>query len=82
MEPVSHLVFLKFTDLSDTGDDAATLFVSQFIVYHVPRRKLSKREIKVSTKPWITKYILAKIRYKGKLYSKIIMNKHSNLNLT
>ena len=84
MEPVSHLVFLSFTDLSDTGADAATLWsdISQFIVYHVPRRKLSKREIKVSTKPWITKYILAKIRYKGKLYSKIIMNKHSNLNLT
>ena len=25
MEPVSHLVFLSFTDLSDTGADAATL---------------------------------------------------------
>ena len=29
--------------------------ISQFINYHVnvPRRKLSKREIKLSTKPWI-----------------------------
>ena len=27
--------------------------ISQFINSHVPRRKLSKREIKLSTKPWI-----------------------------
>ena len=36
--------------------------ISQFINSHVPRRKLSKHEIKSSTKPWITKPILAKIR--------------------
>ena len=37
--------------------------ISQFINYHVnvPLRKLSKREIKLSTKPWITKHVLAKI---------------------
>ena len=52
-------------------------YISQFINYHVPHRKFSKQEIKVSTKAWITKYILAKIRYKDKLYSKI-NNKHSN----
>ena len=46
--------------------------ISQFINSHVPRRKLSKREIKLSTKPWITKPIFAKIRYRDKLYSKII----------
>ena len=45
--------------------------ISQFINYHVPRRKLSKREFKLSTKPWITKHILANIRYRDKkLYSK------------
>ena len=47
----------------------------------MPRRKLSKREIKLSTKPWITKPILAKIRHRDKLYSKIIRCKHSNPNL-
>ena len=31
--------------------------ISQFINSHVPRRKLSKREIKLSTLPWITKPI-------------------------
>ena len=55
--------------------------ISQFINSHVPRRKLSKREIKLSTKPWITKPILAKIRYRDKLYSKIIRCKHSNPDL-
>ena len=55
--------------------------ISQFINYHVPRSKLSKREIKLSTKPWMTKPILAKIRYKDKLYYKIIRCKHSNPNL-
>ena len=55
--------------------------ISQFINSHVPRRQLSKREIKLLTKPWITKPILAKIRYKDKPYSKIIRCKHSNPNL-
>ena len=32
----------------------------KFTNYHVPCRKLSKDEIKLSTKPWITKHILAK----------------------
>ena len=38
--------------------------ISQVINYHVnvPHRKLSKREIMLSTKPWITKHVLAKIR--------------------
>ena len=40
--------------------------MSQFINSHVPRRKVSKREIKLSTKPWITKPILANIRYRDK----------------
>ena len=32
----------------------------KFTNYHAPRRKLSKDEIKLPTKPWITKHILAK----------------------
>ena len=36
--------------------------ISQFINSHVPCRKLSEREIELSTTPWITKPILAKIR--------------------
>ena len=40
--------------------------ISQFINSHVPQRKLSKREIKLSTKPWITQEILAKMQYRDK----------------
>ena len=46
--------------------------ISQFINSHVPRRKLSKREIKLSTKPWITKEILAKMQYRHKVYSQVL----------
>jgi len=38
--------------------------ISQLENYHVPRTKLSKLKIKLSTKSWVTKSILAKIRYK------------------
>ena len=48
---------------------------------HAPRRKLSKYEIKLSTKPWITKDILAKIRYRDKLYSQIMKSKQPDPNL-
>ena len=46
-------------------------------MYHVE----SSPNVKLSNKPWITKPILAKIRYRDKLYSKIIRGKHSNSNL-
>ena len=32
MEPVSRLVFLSFTDLSDTGADAATQVIFVFLL--------------------------------------------------
>ena len=45
--PTVNLIFSMFRYLKFTN-------------YHAPRRKLSKDEIKLSTKPWITKHILAK----------------------
>ena len=47
----------------------------------MPCKKLSKHEIKLSTKPWITKDILVKIRHRDKLYSQINKCKEPNLNL-
>ena len=44
-------------------------------------KKLSKHEIKLSTKPWIAKDILAKVRHRDKLYSRINKCKQPNLNL-
>ena len=84
---INDFSLLDWNSISSDYMDASTKFdifydqISQFINSHVPRRKLSKREIKLSTKPWITKPILAKIRYRDKLYSKIIRCKHSNPNL-
>ena len=66
----SQLSTGKREDISNTNLDANTKFnifydqISQFINFHVPYRKLSKREIKLSTKPWIAKEILAKMQYK------------------
>lgn len=55
--------------------------ISQFINCHAPCRKLSKHEIKLSTTPWITKDILAKIRYRDKLYSQIMKSIQPDPNL-
>ena len=86
-EFINDFSLLDWNNISSDYMDANTKFdifydqISQFINSHVPRRKLSKREIRLSTKPWITKHILVKIRYRDKLYSKIIRCKHSNPNL-
>ena len=47
----------------------------------MPRRKLSKRAIKLSTKPWITKEILAKMQYKDKVYSQVLACNQPDPNL-
>ena len=84
---INDFSLLDWNSFSSDYMDANTKFdilydqISQFINSHVPRGKLSKREIKLSTKPWITKPIFAKIRYRNKLYSKIIRCKHANPNL-
>ena len=44
-------------------------------------KKLSKHETKLSTKPSITKDVLAKIRHRDKLYSRINKCKQPNPNL-
>ena len=55
--------------------------ISQFINCYAPCRKLSEHEIKLSTKAWITKDILAKIRYRHKFYSQIMKSKQPDPNL-
>lgn len=71
------------SDYMDANTKLDTFYdqISQFINSHVPHRTLSKREIKLFTKPWITRPVLAKIQYRDKLYSKIIRCNHSNPNL-
>ena len=78
-------ITLSMNSQSSTGKISLILIwmqTSQFISSHVPRRKLSKREIKLSTKPWITKEILAKIQYRDKVYSQVLECNQPDPNLT
>ena len=61
--------------LPDTNDvnlifDAFYTKISLLINYHVPLKKLSKKEIKLQAKPWITKGLRTSIAQKNKLYKK------------
>ena len=75
---INEFTVINWENISNTNLDANTKFnifydqISQFINSHVPRRKLSKRKIKLSTKPWITQEILAKMQYRNKLYSQVL----------
>ena len=63
--------------------DPTTMFTSfydklnQIIDKHLPFKKLSRKEIKFSSKPWITKGIKTSINLKNKLYKKYLKTKHS-----
>ena len=48
---------------------------------HVPKKRLSKKEVKISSKPGITKEIFAKMKYRDNLYSKLLRSKQPNPNL-
>ena len=53
-----------------------TLFVGHmYLIRGFPRRRL-----KDPPKPWITKEIFAKMKYKDKLYSKLLKRKQPNPN--
>lgn len=84
---INQFSLINWENISNTNLDANTKFdifydqISQFIYGHVPRTKLLKREIELSTKPWITKEILTKMKYRDKLYSQIIKCNQPNPNL-
>jgi hypothetical protein len=46
--------------------------ISSFVNQYVHNKKLSKREIKLSSKPWITKDIKKKMKYTDKLNSQLL----------
>lgn len=48
---------------------------------HVPYKRLSKKEVKISSKSWITRQIFAKMKYRDKLYSKLLKSKQPDPNL-
>lgn len=63
----------KFDLLYDEVDSACKV--------HVPKKRLSKKEVKISSKPWITKEIFAKMKHRDNLYSKLLKSKQPNPNL-
>ena len=84
IDDFSHIDWIS---ISDNELDTSAKFdffydkISHLVNVHVPCKKLSKHEIKLSTKPWITKDILVKIRHRDKLYSQINKCKQPNPNL-
>ena len=84
---INNFSLLDWANIFNNDLDANNKFdvfndqISQFINCHAPCRKLSKHEIKLSTTPWITKDILAKIRYRDKLYSQIMKSIQPDPNL-
>ena len=86
---INEFTVIKWENISNTNLDGNTKFIifydqiSQFINSHVPRRKLSKCEIKLSTKPWITKQILVKMQYRDKVdYLQVLKCTQPDPNLT
>ena len=78
------LISLLFTISNLNTNGKFDLFYDQIdsvCKVHVPYKMLSKKEVKISSKPWITKEILAKMKYRDKLYSKLLKSKQPNPNL-
>jgi len=51
--------------------------ISNVVDQHLPLKRLSKREIKQQSKPWITKGIITSIRIKNSFYRKFMKSKSS-----
>ena len=85
---INEFTAINWENISNTNVDANTKFdifydqISRIVNSHVPRRKLSTREIKLSTKPWITQEILAKMQYRDKVYSQVLMCNQPDPNMT
>ena len=71
---------LDWAELNDFTMDCNAKFnffldkTTEFISNHAPLRKLSKRELKLQSKPWIDKDILALIKQREKLFKKMKNN--------
>ena len=67
-----------------TTNDKFNIFYDQInpvFKKHMPYKKLSKKKAKLSFKPWITKEILSKIKFRDRLYQKLFKSKELNPNL-
>ena len=71
----------SFSDSSDVNLNIKKFFVifKDVLDHHAPLKRLSRREAKISSKPWISKGILNSIRTKNKLYKSLCKDKFINL---
>ena len=84
VDVISHLDFSPIYNSNLKTNGKFDFFYDQIdsvCKIHVPYKKLTKKEVKISSKPWITKKILAKMKYRDKLYSKLLKCKQPNPNL-
>ena len=85
VDEVSHLDFSLIYNSNLNLNGKFDLFYDQIdsiCKKHVPYKRLSKKEVKqISSKPWITKNIFAKMKFRDKLYSKLLKSKQPNPNL-
>ena len=78
VDEVSHLDFSSIYNCNLNTNGKFDLFYDQLdsvCKKHVPYKTLSKKEVKISSKPWITREIFAKMKYRDKLYSKLLKSK-------
>lgn len=84
VDEVSHLDFSLIYNSNLNLNGKFDLFYDQIdsiCKKHVPYKRLSKKEVKISSKPWITKKFFAKMKFRDKLYSKLLKSKQPNPNL-
>lgn len=78
------LISLLFTIVILNTNGKFDLFYDQIdsvCKKHVPYKRLSKKEVKISSKSWITRQIFAKMKYRDKLYSTLLKSKQPDPNL-
>ena len=66
------------TNTAIANQEASNLvyLFNSIINRHAPRRPMSRKENRLSDKPWITRGILTSIKTKNKLYKKYFKNKN------
>ena len=70
----------SFTDVNDKFEDFY-MQLNQCVNRHVPLKKMSPKEIKEKSKPWVTKHIQKLIKHRNKLFRKKKQNPNNNDNL-
>lgn len=78
---ISEIQLLDWETIFVPNDSACNMFksfhskISSIIKKHIPVKELSRREIKLKSKPWISKALLKSIQIKNNYYKKYLNTK-------